>query len=208
MKFIIFISIFFTFQVHAIELEACFESAKFYGDGTGRDKIADDCFEVLKSNGAQTVTSSKDDIQIVGLQNLIMIKNFSSNKITAIAGRYTELDEVKELSFDEVFNELYVLGVNGEIKVYMTNLPGNVAPIRYFRHPEDAKISKFTVDYLNGKVHLYSEQDKEIVLIDREANLMQPKHKQKQNILQRHPASNVADLKFDRKSGKVILKSR
>lgn len=206
-KFLLFV-LFISNNSFAQEIESCFESAKYYGDGSGRDKIEDYCFDQLKEHGAVSVQDSSASFEIVGSQNLIMMKDLVKNKVTAIAGSYSELDDVKDLAYDELKKELYVLSSHGVVRVYMSNLPGNVAPIRYFRHPENAQISKIAVDFFKGQIHLLSEQDQEIVVLDREANLMQAKNKQKQNILQRHPASNVKDMKFDRQTGKVVLKSR
>ena len=168
--------------------------------------IPKDCFETLSDRNAPTVTDEK--WSVVGENNLIMIKDLQSTKVTSIAGSYSEIDDIKSMLIDSDRDELYVLSSRGEIKVYWLKLPGNVAPRRIIRNPEGSSIDKMVLDPSKGQLWLYGSSAEELVAINRDANLMMPPEKQKLKILSRHPASQVEELSFDKDSKKINFKTR
>ncbi|PIP93191.1 MAG: hypothetical protein COW00_11035 [Bdellovibrio sp. CG12_big_fil_rev_8_21_14_0_65_39_13] len=196
----------FTQSAFASDVQICFETANHYGDGNQFMDIPKDCFETLSDRNAPTVTDEK--WSVVGENNLIMIKDLQSTKVTSIAGSYSEIDDIKSMLIDSDRDELYVLSSRGEIKVYWLKLPGNVAPRRIIRNPEGSSIDKMVLDPSKGQLWLYGSSAEELVAINRDANLMMPPEKQKLKILSRHPASQVEELSFDKDSKKINFKTR
>jgi len=205
MRNLLFI-ILFTQTVFAADVQICFETANHYGDGNQFMDIPKECFDTLTLRNAAKAEDEK--WSVVGENNLIMIKDLQSTKVTSIAGSYSEIDDIKSMLIDSDRDELYVLSTRNEVKVYWLKLPGNVAPRRIVRNPEGSSIDKMVLDPIKGQLWLYGSREEELIAVNRDANLMMPPERQKLKILSRHPASQVEELSFDKDSKKINFKTR
>lgn len=203
---LLFMTFLLSHSVLAADVEICYETASHYGDGNQFMDIPKSCFETLSLKNSPKAEDEK--WSVVGKNNLIMIKDLQSSKISAIAGGYSEIDDVKSMLIDSERDELYVLSSRNEIKVYWLKLPGNVAPRRIIRNLEGSGIDKMVLDPVKGQLWLYGDKEAELVAVNRDANLMQPPERQKMNILSRHPASQVEELNYDKETKKMYFKTR
>jgi hypothetical protein len=166
----IFIS-FFTFADSQVAL--CEREAQKFGDGQGKDMIPLECLtHVEKLADKKHKAKSKDGQQsLIAYRNMIFITDHQSpiKGQNVIAGKYTELVNIKEILLDEKNQEVVVLEESGDILFFSIVITGNVAPKRILRH--DSLDSVSTIRIYQDEVLALDPVHQTLLIFSRNANI-------------------------------------
>lgn len=164
-----FISFFlFLFALNAFaaeEIAICEKEGRKYGDGNGNDTISAECIELfMKSAGIRQKDKSQDgNTEVYGYKNIILIRQ-KDHDLKIIAGKFTELENIKAVTLDDKNNEVAVLEESGDILVFSSVIDGNVGPKRVLRNKELDHVSDIqfyeneiaALDVLNQELHFFN----------------------------------------------------
>jgi hypothetical protein len=161
------------------DIAMCEKEGLKFGDGTGRDSIPEECSAYfLKQVTPRLKKSSKDgEFSVHAYKNIIFIKDPKSKLKgqNIIAGKYTELEDIKAIALDEENKEVVVVEGNSDILAFSSVITGNVAPKRILKHKDLEHADELLV-YKNQYIVLI-EKKKEIIFFDRTANVDAPESK-------------------------------
>lgn len=179
----------------------CEEEIDTFGDGTGRDLISDSCIQKVKDSGnKKTIKKSLDEkIVIYGFRNMIVIENPDSKMKgqNIIAGKYTELNHIQSLFFDEKNREIIILQKSGDILFFSSVITGNVAPLRVIRNKELEGAVDLVLNSKNGELIVLNKEKKEFQFYKRSGNIHAPEKKRNTEMLRAVENIKGDYLKFD-----------
>ncbi len=165
----------------------CDKEARSFGDGSGKDSISKECESYIRSGATahQRVRGALSGISVSGHGNILIVDD-PKTKIKGqnlIAGKYTELDDLRALALDEKNREIIALNGNGDVLFYSAVLTGNVAPRRILRHKElDGAVSLAVNPRLDQLLALNPKKS-EILVFSRKGNVDAPEGKKHLSVL-------------------------
>jgi hypothetical protein len=165
----------------------CEKEARSFGDGSGKDSISKDCEAHVRasSTGHLQARGTLSGISVTGHGNIIFVEDPKS-KIKGqnlIAGKYTELDDLRALALDDEHREIVALTGNGDVLFFSAVLTGNVAPRRILRHKElDGAIS-LALNPQQEELLVLNPKKSEVLVFSRKGNVDAPEGKKHLSVL-------------------------
>jgi hypothetical protein len=192
------------------QLALCEKEAHKFGSGLGQDKIPADCIEHIEKIADQRHrTISKDKrVSIYGLRNMIVIKDPTSRikGQNVIAGKYTELEDIKEILLDEKNDEIVVLEDSGDVLFFSKIVTGNVAPKRILRHESLESVT--AIRLYQDEIFALDSQNNELLIFSRDANIHALEGKKNLSPLRRTQGVKGEELVLDETGRKLLVVSK
>jgi hypothetical protein len=155
------------------QIALCEKEAQKFGDGNGQDKIPSDCMVHVEkiANKKQKAKSKDAQLSFIAFRNMIFITDDKSQTKgqNVIAGKYTELENIKEIILDEKNGEVVVLEESGDILFFSIVITGNVAPKRILRHESLESVS--TIRIYQDEILALDPVNRELLIFSRNGNI-------------------------------------
>ncbi len=167
--------------------ELCGKEARSFGDGSGKDIISKDCeFHVRASATAhKRARGTLSGINVSGHGSIIMVDDPKS-KIKGqnlIAGKYTDLDDLRALALDDKHREIVALNGHGDVLFFSAVVTGNVAPLRILRNKELDGTVSIAVNPILEQILALNPNKSEVLVFSRKANIDAPEGKKHLSVL-------------------------
>ena len=185
----IFIFSIFLFSILAhgqdANINMCEKEAERFGNGLGKDRIPFECVELMRLAAPVAAVKSSADGKVIafGHRNIVFIKQ--NDKVSVIAGNYTELEEILGLAIDDVNQEVAVLDQKGDVRFYSSYITGNVAPLRVIKHKDLEGAVDLVIDTKNDEVIVLNKIHRSLVFFSRLANYHGPEKIKRMKILRK-----------------------
>lgn len=181
------LAILFSLNIFAADLESCSPSFAKLGDGSGNDQISNECKQLIMNNDDTKIKvvhkDALNDLEYNALGSALVsidrVKGFQA--ITS--GNMTKLQDVKAMEYVHEYKELYVLdGKTHKVYVFLSELPGNVAPTRIIE--KDELIGASDIAILADSIYILNGQTNKVIVMNRQASSKAPESRQFLNIIQ------------------------
>lgn len=181
------ILIIFSFNLYAETLEDCKYAYAKLGDGSGLDEISSNCKNLLlnKSNSNAKVSYADEEIEkeFSGYMNAILTYDKKKEERYVSAGSNTQLEEVIALFYDHAHKELYAIDAkSSKVLVFLSEIPGNVAPIRVLEKDELIGASDLVV--INDSLYVLNTVTNKLLVYSRLASVKAREDKQFLDLVQ------------------------
>lgn len=155
------------------QVAICEKEALHFGDGSGKDHIPDECKTHFESLATPKLKKKSRDgsVTVTAYRNIIFIKDPKSKMKgqNVIAGKYTQLENIKEVILDEANSEIVVVESSGDILFFSSVITGNVSPKRILRHA--ALESVDSIEIHKDEVIAFDSKNSELMVYSRKANV-------------------------------------
>jgi hypothetical protein len=169
MKKIIYILFLVTLNIQA--QDRCEKDIAHYGDGKHTEGISEDCIQAIKNYHPDISLLQKtfDERLVYHGQKIIMFekKIDEKSKYDFIAGKMTEIEEIKSIKLINEKKEIIVVTEGNELYFYSSYVTGNVAPLRKITSVNENILD---ITYLPTKDEVLLLTDNHVYVFDSSAN--------------------------------------
>jgi hypothetical protein len=180
-------------NAQALTVDECSSvQAEFGKRAVGEKDVNIGCYDLFKSKASPKaiVVNHDQKIEVIGFQNSFYIKNLETDKFLITAGDSSKLMNVIAVDYNSENEEVYVLEeALNEVKIYPSNLMGNIAPYRTIKTDELLGASDL-VSY-KDKIFVLNEMTNSILVYDRAANIYALEGNRKLELLNKYESIPV-----------------
>lgn len=176
-----------SFNLYAQNLADCKFAFSKLGDGSGFDQVSAQCKELISSNSASNAKDSYSDETIdreyTGFQNALLTYDKKADARYLTAGSNTLLEDVGAVFYDHAHKELYVIDTkSSRLLVFLSEVPGNVAPIRILE--KDELVGANDVAVIGDSLYILNNTTNKLLVYSRLASVKAREDKQFLDLVQ------------------------
>lgn len=176
---IILINILIIFNVSASDLNSCMGQGDNHGDGRGRSKIDQQCFEIFfKDCEEKSISYSNDqNIFVLAYKNIIYFEKYddkdrSIKERYIISGNQAKLAGIEAIDIDEKNKNIHILQLDPtRVSLFRAQSGGNISPSRILQNDEIAGASNIVVNPILNELALIFKNSGKVIYFNRKADI-------------------------------------
>ena len=200
----------FSFGLHAQTLDDCQFAFTKLGDGSGMDQVSTACKDYVannaNANAKASIKTEDRDREYFAYKNAILSHYKTTDKRYLTSGSNTLLENAIALHYDHINKEIYIIDQkSSRVLVFLSEIPGNVAPVRVLEKEELVGASDLTV--MADTLYVLNSITNKVLVYNRLASVKARDDKQYLEIVQSVdvPLSAVSIEALD---GSLVLKDQ